>query len=113
AGAEVFVSAPSSDGTSVALLQSMAAGCFPIVSDLETQREWVEDGVNGFRVPVGAPEALAQAMLRALDDRELRRQAAEANRHIVAERGTNETQMAKMERLYLRLAGRAAAGELS
>jgi len=112
-GSEVFVSAPSSDGTSVALLQSMAAGCFPIVSDLETQREWVEDGVNGFRVPVGAPEALAQAMLRALDDRELRRQAAEANRHIVAERGTNETQMAKMERLYLRLAGRAAAGEPS
>ena len=45
--AEVFVSVPSSDGTSVALLQAMAAGAFPIVSDLATQREWIDDGVNG------------------------------------------------------------------
>ncbi len=106
-GAEAFVSVPSSDGTSVALLQAMAAGCFPIVSDLETQREWVDDGVNGLRVQVGAPEGLAEAMARALGDGRLRRRAAEANRRIVAERGTNEAQMEKMEALYLGLAGRA------
>jgi glycosyltransferase involved in cell wall biosynthesis len=107
ADAEVFVSVPSSDGTSVALLQAMAAGCFPIVSDLATQREWVEDGANGLRVPAGSPEALADAISRALEDGELRRRAAQVNRRVVEERGTNETQMAKMEGLYLRLAGRA------
>jgi glycosyltransferase involved in cell wall biosynthesis len=98
ADAEVFVSFPSSDATSVALLQAMAAGSFPIVSDLPSQRELIDDGVNGFRVP---PDRA-----RALDDDGLRRRAAEANRGIVEERGLNEVQMAKMERLYLRLAGR-------
>jgi len=105
--AEVFVSVPSSDGTSVALLQALAAGSFPIVSDLETQREWIDDGVNGLRVPAGEPNVLAEAIIRALEDDDLRRRAAEANRLIVAERGTNETQMAKMERLYMRLARRS------
>ncbi len=102
-GAEVFVSVPSSDGTSVALLQAMAAGCFPIVSDLPTQREWIDDGVNGFRVPLHRPGVLAERISRALADAALRRNAAAINRDIVEARGLNETQMARMEQLYLRL----------
>ena len=105
--AEIFVSVPSSDGTSVALLQAMAAGCFPIVSDLPTQRELIEDGVNGFRVPLHDRRVLAERIRQALADPGLRRRAAEANRRIVEERGLNENEMARMERLYLRLAGRA------
>jgi glycosyltransferase involved in cell wall biosynthesis len=106
AEAEVFVSVPSSDATSVALLQAMAAGSFPIVSDLPSQRELIDDGVNGFRVPPHNPALLGDRITQALADDELRRQAAEMNRRIVEERGLNEVQMAKMERLYLRLAGR-------
>jgi glycosyltransferase involved in cell wall biosynthesis len=105
--AEVFVSVPSSDGTSVALLQAMAAGCFPIVSDLPTQRELIDDGVNGFRVPLHRPDVLAARIKQALADADLRRNAAARNRRIVEERGLNETQMARMEALYRRLAGRA------
>jgi glycosyltransferase involved in cell wall biosynthesis len=101
--AEIFVSVPSSDATSVALLQAMAAGAFPIVSDLPTQRELVESGVNGLRVPLHDPDALADAILQALGDGELRRAAAARNRRIVEERGLNETQMLKMEGLYRRL----------
>jgi len=103
AGAELFVSVPSSDGTSVALLQAMAAGCYPIVSDLPTQRELVEDGVNGFRVRVHDAAALAAAMGRALDDSGLRLRAADHNRRLVEQRGLNETEMARMEELYLAL----------
>ncbi|TAK67099.1 MAG: glycosyltransferase [Dehalococcoidia bacterium] len=102
-GAEVFVSVPSSDGTSVALLQAMAAGCFPIVSDLPTQRELVEDGVNGFRVPLHRPDVLAERIARALADAPLRRAAAARNLEIVEERGLNETEMARMEGRYLGL----------
>jgi len=101
--AEVFVSVPSSDGTSVALLQAMAAGCFPIVSDLPTQREWVEDGVNGFRVPPHRPDLLADRIGRALGDPALRRDGAERNRAIVEARGLNENEMMRMEAVYLRL----------
>jgi glycosyltransferase involved in cell wall biosynthesis len=98
--ADVFVSVPSSDATSVALLQAMAGGAFPIVADLPSQHEWIRDGVNGFLVPVNQPERLAAAISRALAAPELRRSAAELNRRIVEDRGLNEKQMAKMEELY-------------
>lgn len=101
--AEVFVSVPSSDGTSVALLQAMAAGCFPIVADLPTQRELVEDGVSGYRVPLHRPDILAQRIAAALADSELRRSAAMRNRDLVERRGLNEREMLRMEALYGRL----------
>lgn len=101
--AEIFVSVPSSDGTSVALLQAMAAGCFPIVSDLPTQRELVDDGISGFRVPLHRPDVLAQRIEQALRDDALRQRAVAANRTLVEARGLNEREMARMEKLYLRL----------
>jgi L-malate glycosyltransferase len=106
-GAEVFVSVPSSDATSVALLQAIAAGCFPIVSDLPALHELVDDGVNGLRVRLHDVGALAEAMRLALADDDLRLRAAGVNRKLVEERGLNETQMARMEEIYLRLARRA------
>lgn len=104
--AHVFVSVPSSDATSVALLQAMGAGAFPIVSDLPSQREWIRDGFNGYLVPVGRPDVLAERIAQALDAHELRRAAADVNRRLVEERGLNEAQMAKMEELYEELVGR-------
>ena len=105
--AEAFVSVPSSDATSVALLQAMGVGCFPIVSDLPSQEELVEQGVQGLRVLVGDEVALAEAIARALEDGELRRAAVERNRVFVEEYGVLETNMARMEAWYYRLAGRA------
>lgn len=46
----VFVSVPTSDGTSVSLLEAMAAGCLPVLSDLPANREWVDDDRNGILV---------------------------------------------------------------
>jgi glycosyltransferase involved in cell wall biosynthesis len=104
--AEVFVSVPSSDATSVALLQAMAVGCFPIVSDLPSQQELVERGTQGLRVPARDEGALADAIVQALDDNELRRAVLERNRAFVEEYGVLEPNMAKMEAWYYRLAGR-------
>lgn len=98
--AHVYVSVPESDGTSVAVTQAMAAGCFPIVSDLPSQEEIVDDGTNGFRTPVGDHEALAERILRALSDAELRRRAAEMNGRLVEEKWLLEANMARMEELY-------------
>jgi glycosyltransferase involved in cell wall biosynthesis len=109
--AHVFVSVPSSDGTSVALLQAMAAGCFPIVSDLPTQGELVDDGASGFRVPPHRPDVLAARIEQALGDAALRRRAVELNRALVRERGLNEHEMARMEALYYRLVARGRAME--
>ena len=44
--ADVFVSIPRSDGTSAALLEAMASGAMPIVTDLPANREWVDEDVG-------------------------------------------------------------------
>ena len=106
--AEVFVSVPSSDATSVALLQAMAAGAFPVVADLPSQRELIRHGVNGFLTPLHRPDVLAARIVDALDDSALRAAAADYNRRLVEDRGLNEVQMAKLEHRYYALAGRPA-----
>src|SRR5262249_32615429 len=47
----VYGSFPPSDGVSASLLEAMACGLFPVVSDLRSNRDWIDDGVNGLLVP--------------------------------------------------------------
>jgi glycosyltransferase involved in cell wall biosynthesis len=110
AQASVYVSVPSSDSLALSNLEAMAAGTFPIVSDLPSMDGWVEDGVNGLRVPPRDPGALATAIRRALGDPELRRRAAVHNRQLVEARGLREPNMLLMERHYYRLAGHPVDG---
>jgi glycosyltransferase involved in cell wall biosynthesis len=110
AQAHVYVSVPSSDSLALSNLEAMAAGTFPIVSDLPSMDGWVEDGVNGLRVPPRDPGALATAIRRALGDPELRRRAAVHNRQLVEARGLREPNMLLMERHYYRLAGHPVDG---
>jgi glycosyltransferase involved in cell wall biosynthesis len=62
---DIYLSASLSDSTSVALLEAMTVGLFPVVSDIEGNREWIEDGVNGITFPPGAAESLMVALQRA------------------------------------------------
>ena len=45
--AKLYVTIPESDATSISLLEGMACGCIPVVSNLPANREWVEEGING------------------------------------------------------------------
>lgn len=53
ARSKVYVSIPESDGTSMSLLEAMYYKCFPIVSDLPANREWIVDGKNGIVIQAG------------------------------------------------------------
>lgn len=103
--AQVYVSVPSSDSLALSNLEAMAAGAFPVVSDLPSVDGWIVQGVNGLRVPVGNVDALTDALRRAMSDAELRRTAAETNRTLAEARGLREANMLLMERHYYRLAG--------
>jgi glycosyltransferase involved in cell wall biosynthesis len=109
ASSHVYVSVPRSDGTAVSTLEAMAVGCFPIVSDLPSQEELVQDGENGFRAPVGDSGALAKRIVEALKRPDLRHRALEPNRELVRRRGLLEENMARMEELYRGLAARGGA----
>ena len=103
AQAHVYVSVPASDSLAVSTMEAMAAGCFPVVSDLPSQDAFISDGVNGLRVPVGDVDGLGDALGRALFDTELRRSVTEPNRAKVAREGRLEANMLLMESHYYRL----------
>ena len=102
----VYVSASRSDGASVSLMEAMAAGAFPVVSDIEANREWIRDGENGLLFPLDDPAALADSIERALGDEALRSSARQANRRIARESFTWDAIAARLEELYYQLVGR-------
>ena len=53
ARARWYLSVPRSDSVSVSVLEAMAHGCIPLLSDLPANRELVRDGANGLIVPDG------------------------------------------------------------
>ena len=55
----LYISAASSDGTSISLLEAMAAGMICITTDFPSNREWIEHSINGFTFPNGDSKALA------------------------------------------------------
>jgi len=57
-----FVSASRSDGTSISLLEALAAGKICVVSDFPSNLEWVSNGVNGFLFKNGDPSSLASVL---------------------------------------------------
>jgi glycosyltransferase involved in cell wall biosynthesis len=75
AAADVVVLPSRWEGLSLTLLEALASGCPVVVSDILGLAEAITAGV-GARVPVGDTGALADAVARRLNDRDLR--AAEA-----------------------------------
>jgi glycosyltransferase involved in cell wall biosynthesis len=98
--AEVAVSPSIHDGTPNTLLESMACGCFPIAGDIESIREWIVPGENGLLCAPDNPEALAEAMMKALRDPELRESAKSINLHRIAELADHSQVMRKAETMY-------------
>jgi glycosyltransferase involved in cell wall biosynthesis len=47
AKSSIYISIPSSDGTSVSVLEAMSAGCIPVVADLPVSHEWIVSEKNG------------------------------------------------------------------
>jgi glycosyltransferase involved in cell wall biosynthesis len=105
--ADVIVSPSEHDGTPNTLLEGMACGAFPVLGNIESVREWIEDGTNGLLCDPASPESLAQAILRALDDEDLRRQAAMHNQKLIAKRADYQKVMARAEEFYRKVIARA------
>jgi L-malate glycosyltransferase len=64
--ADVYLSCSYSDGSSVSLMEALAAGLPVVVTDIPGNREWIEPGVNGWLCPAGDRDAFAGALVAAL-----------------------------------------------
>jgi len=107
-GASVYVSTSRSDSTSVSLLEAMACGVPPVVTDIPANREWIQDGKNGFLVPLNDPQALAEAVITVIEDRNFSRSVREENLIVVTERGRWRSNMAHVEKAFYELIAAAA-----
>lgn len=70
------------EGTPKSALEAMATGRSLIVADAVGCREVVNNGTNGFIVPPRAPEAIAAAMRRLIEERGLAESMGVASRRI-------------------------------
>src|SRR4029077_1457783 len=102
--AEIFLSASRSDSTSLSLLEAMACGAVPVVSDIEGNREWVRGGEGARLFPPGDAAALARALEGALDDPAWRARARAHNRAVVEARADRARNMAAIEARFVALA---------
>jgi len=94
------VSITTHDGTPNTLLEAMSFGSFPIVGDIESLREWIKPGVNGLLVDPGDPAALAEAVIRACDNPDLRAIAAKKNLALLDERAESNVVRGILDRFY-------------
>jgi glycosyltransferase involved in cell wall biosynthesis len=114
ASAEVFTLSSHSEGTSVSLLEAMAAGLCPVVTDVGGNGAVLGPSLRHRLVSTGDPAELAEAWARALDDESARRRDGGAARARVAGRYSVEAMVARYDALYRgRPVERAAAPALA
>jgi glycosyltransferase involved in cell wall biosynthesis len=67
--ADLYISPSRVDGSSVTLMEALASGLPCLVSDIPGNREWIEDGVNGWLFRDGNADDLAEKILYAIKNR--------------------------------------------
>jgi len=98
--AQVSVSPSEHDGTPNTLLEAMACGAYPVVGDLQSIREWIEDGKNGTLVDPARADQVAGAIAQALEDAEIRERAAAENIRLIEQRADYERGMRRVGTFY-------------
>ncbi len=103
--ADVAVSVPSSDGTPQSVLEALACGLAPVLSDIPALRDWVEHEQQAIFVPRSDATALAEAIVRLLTDQELRTRLGHNAVALVQARADSKKCMRRYEEIYEELVG--------
>ena len=96
---KIFISIPESDATAISLLEAMAAGCIPVLSNLPANTEWVIDGINGVIADNLNDNFIEQAL--ELDYNKVK----DINSYVMEKKATKEVNREKFIELYNRVLG--------
>jgi glycosyltransferase involved in cell wall biosynthesis len=105
---KVSVSVPTSDATSVSVLESMACALPVIASDLPANRQWLGDDAP-MLVPPGDVSGIAAALGLLCDDDASAQRRGRRNLEVMQRDGARSVQMDAMAALYAELLDGAAA----
>lgn len=98
--ADVFLFPSYSEGMPKVVLEAMACGCPVILSDIPGCRELVVEGKNGYLVPPGRPDLLADAVQRFVNEPELIKRMGQFSRSIIELEYTWDAVARKVEECY-------------
>jgi glycosyltransferase involved in cell wall biosynthesis len=99
---DVFALASEHEGLSIALIEALALGRPAVVTDVGGLAEVIEDGRQGYLVPVGRESALASRIVELLQDPELRARMGDEGR-ARAQTFDIRTSVRRMEHVYREL----------
>ena len=98
--AQIVASPGIHDGTPNSLLEGIACGCFPVAGDLESIREWITPDENGLLFDPNDPRSTANAIVAALENKNLRQKAAGLNQNMITARAEYKHNMQRVEEFY-------------
>lgn len=100
--ASVWVSMPPSDSFALSLQEAMACGAFPVVPELKSMREGLDDE-RGILLAEVTPDTLDAALIEGIA-RSAEGAHAEPNRRVVEEKGDRRANLARFEAILVRVA---------
>jgi glycosyltransferase involved in cell wall biosynthesis len=103
-GADVFVFPSRHEGLGGALLEALAMSLPVVASDLAAFREFLVPGENALLVPPGCASRFAEAIVRLLEDEQLRLRMAAANLELFERRFQLDTVAQQTDRVYRQVA---------
>ena len=102
--ANIYLSCAPTDGSSVSLLEAMAARLPVVVTDSPSNREWVEPGNSGSLVAAGDVEGFSSAILHLANAPASERdEIGEHNRSVVSARADWSRHARRLDQAYTRV----------
>jgi glycosyltransferase involved in cell wall biosynthesis len=97
---DLYISPSHVDGSSVSLMEALACGLPCLVSDIPGNREWIEDGVNGWLFRDGHVDDLAEKILYAIKNRRSFKKIGEAARQTAEQKADWQKNFGKLLQAY-------------
>jgi L-malate glycosyltransferase len=104
--ADIYISPSHVDGSSVSLMEALASGLPCLVSDIPGNKEWIEDGVNGWLFRDGDVDNLAQKISYAIKNRKLFKKMGESARMTAEQKADWKKNFGKLLEAYEKVISR-------
>jgi glycosyltransferase involved in cell wall biosynthesis len=104
--ADIYISPSHVDGSSVTLMEALASGLPCLVSDIPGNKEWIENGVNGWLFSDGDVDDLAQKILDAMQNRQSFKKIGEAARKTAEQKADWKKNFGKLLEAYDKVTSR-------
>ena len=91
--ANIYISMPITEGVSASLFEAMASNCYPIVTDIPGNQSWIKHRENGQLITIDDSRMLAEEIIWAFENNEIRKTAVLKNRQFVEENADYNSNM--------------------